>query len=218
MFWRILPHATACVASDSLFVLDVRQDRYFRVPAAASSEMLAWLDRNYSGVTPKAVIDTLIRARVLKEGDPEPTNVLKERVTIPAGLGRADASERGTGHPFRVAMSVASMRLSLRAFSLNHILTGIVTRGPMIRRDNVQAALAEAQAFERARRMVPIARNCLLDSLALERWLARRGFGSQLVFGIAPEPFAAHCWLQTTDVILNDSFDHVSGFTPILAI
>lgn len=216
MLWRVLPHATACVASDKLFLLDIRQDRYFRVPAAATGEMLAWLDRNYAGVVPKAVTDTLLRARILRRGDPEPTNVLRERVTIPANLAQPDAQGAAAGHPIRVAMSVAGMRLSLRAFSLNHILTGIQTRGPLPRRG--LGALAEAHAFERARRMVPIARNCLLDSLALERWLARRGMGSQLVFGIAPEPFAAHCWLQTPEAILNDSFDHVSGFTPILAI
>ncbi|NYT41050.1 lasso peptide biosynthesis B2 protein [Sphingomonas sp. R-74633] len=216
MLWRILPHATACVASDTLFLLDVRQDRYFRVPAAASPDMLAWLDRNYAGVVPKAVTDTLVRARILRQGDPEPTNVLKEGVRVPAGLDTSDTLKPGNGRPFRVAMSVAGMRLSLRTFSLHHILTGIQSRAPLPRRG--QAALAEAQAFERARRMVPVARNCLLDSLALERWLAKRGLGSQLVFGIAPEPFAAHCWLQTPDAILNDSFDHVSGFTPILAI
>ncbi|MDK2769707.1 MAG: lasso peptide biosynthesis B2 protein [Sphingomonas sp.] len=216
MLWRILPHATACVASEALFLLDIRQDRYFRVPAASAGEMLAWLNRNYAGVVPQTVTDTLVRARILRQGDPEPTNVLKERVTIPTSLAQTDAPAAGKEHPVRVAVSVAGMRLSLRVFSLNHILTGIRTRGPLPRRG--PAALIEAQAFERARRMVPIARNCLLDSLALEQWLARRGIGSQIVFGIAPEPFAAHCWLQTADTILNDSFDHVSGFTPILAI
>ncbi|NML08058.1 lasso peptide biosynthesis B2 protein [Sphingomonas sp. G-3-2-10] len=218
MFWRILPHATACVASDKLFVLDVRQDRYFRVPAGPAPEMLAWLNRNYAGVTPKGVLYTLSRARILRAGDPDPINVLRERVSIPSGLMQIDASAIGDGRPFRVALRVASARVALHTLSLNRILTGLRSRSPLPDPDDPRSPLVEAFAFERARRMVPIARNCLLDSLALDHWLASRGIGSQLVFGIAPEPFAAHCWLQTRHSILNDSYDHVSGFTPILAL
>lgn len=218
MLWRILPHATACVASEKLFVLDVRQDRYFRVPTISSADMLEWLNRNYAGTPPKAVIETLKRAKILREGDAEPTNALKDRVVVPADLLQPEAHVPKSGLSLGVAMRVAGTRLSLRMFSLSSILAARQTRTPLPMRGNAQAALAEVEAFERARRLVPIARNCLLDSLALDRWLERRGFGSQLVFGILPEPFGAHCWLQTPEAILNDSYDHVSSFTPILAI
>jgi hypothetical protein len=218
MIWRILPHATACIVSEQLFLLDIRQDRYFRVPAGAASEMLAWLRRNYAGVVPKSAIETLTRARILRAGDPDPTNALKERVAIPDGLERPEVRDAGNGLPVSVAIAVARTRLALRIFSLHSILSDRRVRPPLAARGHDNAAHAEAAAFERARRMVPFARNCLLDSLTLDRWLARHGIGSQLVFGITAEPFTAHCWLQTSDSILNDSFDHVSGFTPILVL
>ncbi len=50
-----------------------------------------------------------------------------------------------------------------------------------------------AARFLVARRFVPVARNCLSDSIALMIWLAGRGRPAMLVFGVKLDPFAAHC-------------------------
>ncbi|MCW3847918.1 lasso peptide biosynthesis B2 protein [Sphingomonas sp. LB-2] len=218
MFWQILPHATACVAAHRLFLLDARQDRYFQVPPAPAEQMCGWLERNHACAPPAPVLATLVRSKIFRPGDREPTNALKERVAVPDGIATFERRQVAQPRSFRIARTVAGTWLRLRTLSLNSILSGLRTRGPLPVRGHLDATLAEAGAFERGRGAVPIARNCLLDSLALDGWLARRGLGSQLVFGITPEPFSAHCWLQTPEAILNDSFDHVSSFTPILAI
>lgn len=217
MFWRILPHATACVASNKLFVLDLRRDRYFRVPQSAHAEMLTWLNVRHGAPAPDAIIDLLGKARVLQRSDPVPTNALRDRVRIPDTLVQArEAPARGSA--VAVARQVAAAWLRLRCSPLHLILSRRRMRTPLPVLGQLDAALVEAAAFERSRPLVPIARNCLLDSLALDSWLARRGYGAQLVFGITPEPFAAHCWLQIPQALLNDSYDHVSSFTPILAL
>jgi hypothetical protein len=36
------------------------------------------------------------------------------------------------------------------------------------------------------------------------------------VIGVKLNPFAAHCWLQVGDVVLNDLPERVAAFTPIL--
>ena len=78
--------------------------------------------------------------------------------------------------------------------------------------------LAVAAQFNRARRVVPIDTVCLLDSLALLNFLARRGLFARLVMGVKLNPFAAHCWVQHQDIILNDAFDRAGAFTPILVV
>ncbi len=72
--------------------------------------------------------------------------------------------------------------------------------------------------FLAARTLVPITPSCLLDSLALGRWLRRRSTRPALVFGVKLDPFAAHCWLQAGDLLLNDAPDRVAEFTPILVV
>lgn len=59
---------------------------------------------------------------------------------------------------------------------------------------------------------------CLFDSLALFDFLSRYGLVADWVFGVHADPFEAHCWLQAHDVVLNDSVEHVSAFTPIMTV
>jgi hypothetical protein len=66
--------------------------------------------------------------------------------------------------------------------------------------------------------MVPAGTNCLLDSLALLRWLGPARDGACLVFGVKLDPFAAHCWLQTDAMLLNDRTEHVRRFEPVRVI
>jgi hypothetical protein len=59
---------------------------------------------------------------------------------------------------------------------------------------------------------------CLFDSLALLEFFSRFALYPTWVFAVIPEPFEAHCWLQQEDVVLNDSVEEVTKFTPIMAI
>lgn len=216
MFWRIMPHATACIASDKIFLLDLRQDRYFLVPGTSADPMFAWLHRGYACAAPGPVLALLVNARIKSEGDPEPTNALKERVSIPPSLTvPASPVSASAPHPARIAAVVMSTWLKLRLTPLHAILATRASRLPAAPPSDGDVITSGAAEYERLRSYTPVARNCLLDSLALDSWLSRRGLSSTLVFGVAAGPFAAHCWLQTPHAILNDSFDHVSRFTPI---
>ncbi len=217
MFWRILPHATCCLASQKLFLLDLRQDRYFAVPPAIASEMLAWLERGFSCGPPAPVSALLARAGILRGGDEQPTNGLKERVATPAAID--DPLSRAISPLPRADQSIAILGtwLRLRILGLHRILERRRNRAPLVTRGREAALASLAAGYEDGRSFTPITRNCLLDSLALDGLLAKRGLGATLVFGVCPTPFSAHCWLQTQDAVLNDTFDHVSRFTPIYA-
>lgn len=212
MYWRILPHATCCRASEKLFLLDLRQDRYFAVPEALATTMREWLDRGFACDPPEAVAALLTRAGILRPYDPSPTNALKERIDIPEAID----APRGDGVPPRgQAAAIYWTWARLRLLPLRHILDVRRNRAPLPTRGQGDAVSALAAGYEAGRSFTPVTRNCLLDSLSLDGLLARRGLGAQLVFGVCPTPFSAHCWLQTAELILNDSFDHVSRFTPI---
>jgi hypothetical protein len=59
---------------------------------------------------------------------------------------------------------------------------------------------------------------CLLSSVVLSEFLARYRMRSHCVFGVRARPFAAHCWLEIGNRVLNDSVERVRAFTPILRV
>jgi hypothetical protein len=58
----------------------------------------------------------------------------------------------------------------------------------------------------------------LFEALALARFLARWGLYPRWVFGVQARPFAAHCWLQHEGIVLNDTVEHVSRYSPIMVV
>jgi hypothetical protein len=74
----------------------------------------------------------------------------------------------------------------------------------------------EARRFLAARQLVPAPPSCLSDSLALHRFMSRRGIATDLVIGVKLHPFGAHSWVQDGDLVLNDAVGTARTFTPIL--
>jgi hypothetical protein len=38
------------------------------------------------------------------------------------------------------------------------------------------------------------------------------------LIGVSTKPFLAHAWVQMSELVLNDTAEHVQTFTPLLAI
>jgi hypothetical protein len=79
----------------------------------------------------------------------------------------------------------------------------------------LERLVGRARRFLAARPLVPVRANCLLDSLSLLSWLGSARCGAMLVFGVKLDPFAAHCWVQTGNLLLNDHVDNVKRFGPV---
>jgi hypothetical protein len=86
---------------------------------------------------------------------------------------------------------------------------------PAVAEDKLLQATRE---FIRARRYVPIEPICLLDSLSLLRFLSRRKLLASIVFGVTPEPFTAHCWVQAGGMVLNETLFDSHTYTPIRVV
>jgi hypothetical protein len=220
MFWRILPHATLCIASNRMILLDVRQDRYLMMPDRINRDLRSWLEEDAATTAPTRFRQLLEQNDVLRQGDGYLTNARPFTVTIPQTLaGPQTGREIVSGCDLvRIAALVTATRLALRWKPLHQILRGMARR-PALTRDSKSSGIPAAVGrYDRARIYVPFTRRCLLDSLAMHVWLRRHHEHSELVFGVTGQPFAAHCWLQNGGVILNDTYERVSRFTPILAV
>ena len=79
-------------------------------------------------------------------------------------------------------------------------------------------ARAQVAVFDTLRPWWPQNYRCLYDSLALLVFLAASDLFPTWVFGVQEEPFEAHCWVQAGEVVLNDSLESVSAFTPIMIV
>jgi transglutaminase-like putative cysteine protease len=121
-----------------------------------------------------------------------------------------------------IAIAVAAIRIkaakwrqhrhSLRA-RLNEVLNIAVA-------DTDDASVGKlsryVHIFQRAGLLTSTRNFCLPYSIMLTKFLRRRGFAAQLVIGVSGRPFAAHSWVQIGDMVINDTIDNISRFTPIV--
>lgn len=214
MYWRLQPSLTACIVSDRLILLDIERDRYSAVPPKVAGLAIAWLRACDGSRAPDAF------AALLGTNDTCPALRNEQPRHVAAPSAATPQSSRGHASPrsiLSVFVAVAATWIALRTRTLRRILDRheeARTVGPKVE----EAALRnQTRIFADARRWCPIKSNCLLDSLAFDRWLGGPG-DIHLVFGVLGQPFEAHCWVQSDDDVLNDSYDRVSRFEPILSV
>lgn len=75
-----------------------------------------------------------------------------------------------------------------------------------------------AAAYEAARLIKSETGQCLPRSLALMCDLIRLGFSPSLIFAVQLGPFQAHCWVELSGMLVAESRERVSGFTPLMVV
>jgi len=220
MVYTLRQDLSYCLIDGRAIFLDIESDRYFRLGPALEAAFL----RHVSGAPiDVAPLESLVQRRILTTATadepctearcPTPSRSVLELHT--------KAQTRGISGMIEVAATVIRTRRHLRTRSLNAIvsaldqrLTQCARRTPRSEHDEARL-LDAAGAFVGARLHVPIETCCLLDSLAMAHFLARRGFATNIVFGVIDDPFSAHCWVQTGDLVLNDTVGNATSYTPI---
>lgn len=211
---NLADHVRFCEIDGQHIFLDLKSDRYFSLPPPAAAAFLALLegDASPAEVVHLQAAGLLVDAPAGRPLAPtthaEAASSFLEDGEIGHGLGMTLIAE--------TLVLVLAARRSVRRKRLPGLLAkpghGDSARQPACR-DRRNRALGQ---FLRARRTIPIAPNCLYDSLALWRFLQRRAIPADLVIGTKLHPFAAHCWLQDGEMVLNDSLAAARGFAPIL--
>lgn len=230
----LAPHVRACACKGQVILLDLRRNRYLGV-AGASVAALAPVVSGWpgpleattaAGVAPadvEALAAPLLRQGLLARNSP-PLSAIQ---TLPEATGSLNAEELiatapvGAGRLVRFVRSCTSATLRLRLQSLHTIANRVVAVRSQATAQGIgptSQALREAvAAYLRLRPLLLTAHDrCLHDSLSLVGFLAAEGWFPHWVIGVSTQPFAAHAWVQSDDLVLSDLHENVRHYTPIL--
>lgn len=197
--------------------LDLKKDRYFRLSEPAEIAFLQHIE------SPGCFTDStalLLDLGILEEktASSSVSSSPLEAATQSA-MELADSGACGPRLVAEVMADVYSTHFQLKAIGLK-ATTQRVFGDSWSSRDQPppnkkSQLLSAAQSFLKARRFAPIQTRCLLDSLSMARFLKRRRLSSKVIIGVTGDPFTAHCWVQSGNLILNDTLGNTRGYCVI---
>lgn len=201
-------------------ILDVDRDRYWQVSDRVGTALDRVAEGNGTSLKPGDIANLERLGLVEYRQDNEPP---RPAFDIPspaksATEGRATSGRFHLGEALEVAHLTIAARRRVGRQPLRALLEEVAERRSLDRADGPSDPVQLAQRFHRYRRLVPLPALCLPDTMAFLRFAERRGCFPHLVFGVEAWPFAAHCWAQAGDCVLNDALDHARAFAPILVL
>lgn len=212
-----------CRVDGRAVFLDIQEDRYFRLSDRLERAFTAWLDGDDSA---DGNLGDLVEHKVLAVASPAVAKRAAQAIASPLHSAVEQLAKPRPIGPLIVLdvfTAVCSTQRWLKTRRLQTVIEDVVAyrnekaSQPLLPSTN-QALLDAANTFRTARRYVPVESSCLLDSLSLVRFLARRHLSAQIVFGVTDDPFAAHCWVQAGTWILNDTLGNATTHTPIRVV
>jgi hypothetical protein len=223
MTWHLNEDISYCWLDGRLFFLDIQRDVYFQLSEALERNFLDYLEAPGAADIDRLVKNNLLSLSTREAQESTAPDIKPPNQSVPE---TASTVERIPASVIRdVFVIVARTRRQLRKQPLKSILQALSeyrrTRTSLIAIDEaeVQRLVAEAaNAFNRVRPYVPIETRCLIDSLSMVRFLAKRGLHSNLVMGVACDPFSAHAWVQHGALVLNESVGNAQTYAPIRVI
>jgi len=209
----LAPHIHLAALGDDVVLLDVLTDAYLCIPGG-----VAHLRPDSGGAHVDPPDDDIRRmlaeAGYLTEGDAGPARARPDppRRSLEA---RADARP-ARGEALRLAAATLDLLTCYRGRSLAQILAVAARRQPST--SDPLEAVRLAQVFQHFAPWLPLSRKCLVRSFVLLRFLQRSGVAAQWVFGVRTWPFSAHCWIQHGDLVLDDHWERLVVYEPILRV
>lgn len=217
---RLRDGLSYCKVEGHLIFLDIHNDRYFRLAEETEHAFARHLNGDGSDID----IQRLIERDILIDGTDGAGHASRSATDVPTHSAMEEVlpgHRRNAGAALDTLSAVCSTHLQLRTRRLKHVLDRLASYR-MARTCKASACgggerrvLEASASFRSARPFVPIDTCCLLDSVAMIKFLAKRGLHADLVFGVTADPFSAHCWVQHGTTVLNDTLGHVSAHTPI---
>ena len=183
-----------CLIDGTAVFLDLPRDRYFRLPPERNREFVEW-------------IATRDDSRLVSW-----PHAARQSPFIHSGDFRLGQVARAMWMQRRIERRLGSYGLASVVGDLRHVLSA---RSADLRADSGSQII---RAFEQAKLLRTAADRCLPRSIALALCLTARKCRAHVVLGVKLGPFAAHCWAQSGDEVLNDSAEEVARYTPILVV
>lgn len=230
---RLAAHVRACAHDGQVVLLDLQRSRYLgvggRLAATLTPVVSGWPGhdhRLHAGNSSQADTEALA-APLMRQGlitrDAAPPSArpalpeATQTLNVEPLIGTAPV---GASRVFRFLRSYASATASLRLRSLlsiaNRVAARRVQRVTAGRVNHLPMGSAVAAYLQLRPLMFTAHDRCLQDSLTLLDFLAAEGWYPNWVIGVATQPFRAHAWVQTGDLVLSDLHENVRRYTPIL--
>ena len=216
MAYHLSPHLHHAVADGRNIFLDLKRDRYFALGDRQDQAFTRWWSGEILSEQDHHILSRLAQTGIVRTGaamsarriDALPGRISAldaaddDRVAISA-LGTAVLAILAAKHRHRGALGASLARVSRHAL-------------PSRSGFELATVIRHAHAFHRAALLTRTRDQCVPCSVALTIHLRRRAIPARLIIGVSGRPFAAHCWVQVDDIIVNDMTDHVAAFVPIL--
>ncbi len=232
--YLLAEHVFVCVNDEHVVLLDLKQDRYWALEASKTAPL--------SGVVPGWPVQDAVVPEDGAADSQQIIDVLLEQGILDATMGKAATPVRvptplhelasadeyrsapvGLGTTITFVRASLAAKISLRRGPFDKVIADFAERKRAAGGRSASLDLLRTrqlvETFFRLRIYFFSSKNeCLFDSLSLLGFLARYGIYADWVFAVQARPFAAHCWVQHEDVVLNDTIEHVGGFTPIMVV
>jgi len=207
-----------CEVGDRLVFLDTLADRYFCLSPAAEAEfrdLAGGRDDERAGTGEAVGMGLLVRSA----GGPPPAPCAGPRPPSRSLLDGPFPPADGTA-TIAAVLWLQQAKLRLRLQSLAGALAAFerAKRRSAARTGGAEDIAAIMAGFVRASLLASVGDACLSHSYAIGRRLLARQLDASLVLGVRLGPFAAHCWVQHGDWVVNDRLDMVRTFKPILVL
>lgn len=236
--YYLASHAYTCTTDRHWLFLNLLSDQYFAVEKAQMAAIQQFL-HGFDTDNP------LSCAEPIENQEVDLLSVLTELelITQDASRGKAmrslqtlaasDAIDSTLGRPSfgdwvanvpRVAYSLYRTHRWLTHEPLHRTVSRIERRKLAVKsRTPIQTQSMEflsglIAVFNAIRPLFPRDYKCLFDSLALLEFLIPIQSRIEWIFGVAADPFAAHCWLQLDGTVLNDTLESIAGYRPIMCV
>lgn len=199
---------------DTALFLDLADDRYFCLPEPANAVFVESL------VNDVAFASAFIAAGL------ERFSALAPLCAQAGHLAPRQPADLNACHPSltmiaRVLWEQSVAERRLRKSGLHIVLSDlqeVLRHGRWAAVPFDRACAATVKAFEHAALLRNAVDRCLPRSIALAGLLARCGCRCEVVLGVKLRPFAAHCWVQSGPLVLNESVEEAARYTPILIL
>jgi hypothetical protein len=228
-----------CDAGQYFVILDLRGDRYLCIPRKSFEQLLPLLSgatgpfdgSSASTESPDVCIEKLAEELrrdgilLLEPKHSRPAIVIAiPAPTISLSECGKDTQSMSLVVPcIQFLISAFSAHIKLRYRPIKAIVRQIHARKPGVPLpplvpSEINRVKLLVRCFQWLRPIFPRKYLCLFDSLALLEFLRLNNLFPLWVFGVRSEPFAAHCWVQLGNVVLNDSLAEVTQYVPIMVI
>jgi hypothetical protein len=220
-------HTYICPGADQVVLLDLASENYLAIPMADARLLCGWV-RDWPVAGPVTAEQPEILKQLLAEGlltgNSEharigtlttaaclPREALEDRKGIRVRIRLIDV--------FRFFVAVIAGSIALRFVPLGKIVAHVRKRKTHARAFDMDRALTLLVKYEHLYAWF-FDRNdeCLRNSLYLLTFFAQHRLFPDWIFGVRPEPFLAHCWLQHGSVVINDKVRSTACLLPIMVV